>query len=62
MLLIKNGLVIDPVTHTQGIRHLVIDGKYIKQVTENLPEGVFEQVIDAEGQIVAPGLVDNHVH
>jgi dihydroorotase len=62
MLLIKNGLVIDPVTHTQGIRHLVIDGKYIKQVTENLPEGIFEQVIDAEGQIVAPGLVDIHVH
>lgn len=62
MLLIKNGLLVDPVTHTEGIRHLVLDGKYIEQVSVDLPQGEFEQVIDAKGQVVAPGLVDIHVH
>ena len=60
-LLIKNGHVIDPATNKDGKYDvLVMDGE-IKKVEENInTEGVV--VIDATDCIVAPGLIDLHVH
>jgi len=40
---------------------LIKDGKII-QITENIPETADMTVIDAGGLLVAPGLVDIHVH
>lgn len=61
MLLIKNGRVVDPVTKTDRIMDILIDGNKIVATGEHL-ERKDAEVIDATGLVVAPGLVDTHVH
>jgi dihydroorotase len=61
-LLIKGGRVIDPSRNLDQVADLlVVDGK-IAAVGGNIgvPDGA--QVQDAKGKIVAPGLIDVHVH
>ena len=58
MMLIKNGLVFDPVKNVTEIRDVYIkDGVFADSF-----EGAADVVIDATGLAVAPGLVDAHVH
>ncbi|MCR5692279.1 MAG: dihydroorotase [Eubacterium sp.] len=61
MILIKNGRVVDPVSQTDQVMDILLDQGKILELGENLsaPEA---QVIDASGLVVAPGLVDSHVH
>jgi dihydroorotase len=60
-LIIKNGRVIDPSTGLdERVDLLIRDGK-IKDIG-SFDDIKDEEVIDAEGFIVAPGLVDIHVH
>lgn len=75
MLLIKNGRVVDPVSGVDEIKDVLVDGgKIIKTGPEAVDifaeaersgdssdDGQM-QVIDASGLVVAPGLVDVHVH
>lgn len=60
-LLIKNGRIIDPDTRLDEICNLYIDGDKIVKVEKNL-EMDAEEVIDASGCYVMPGLIDLHVH
>lgn len=63
MILIKNGTIIDPSCKREEKGDLLIaDGKIarIAPCGEILEEGC--EVIDATGMVVAPGLVDVHVH
>lgn len=67
MLLIKNGRVIDPAGKKERNADIVVkDGKIEKIYPEGtLPaeaEAAANQVLDAKGLVVAPGLVDVHVH
>ncbi len=63
MILIQNGHLIDPKSGREGKYDVLIENKTIIKIGENLaiPEGDC-QVIDAKGLVVAPGLVDVHVH
>lgn len=61
MLLVKNGRVVDPHSGLDEICDILIDGKKIVKIADVITEDV-EQVIDATGLVVAPGLVDVHVH
>lgn len=61
MILIKNGLVVDPSQGLEAVRDILIEGEAIAAVGENLTADGAE-VIDAAGKIVMPGLVDMHVH
>ena len=59
-LLLKNGRVIDPANRRDGIGDvLILDGRIVALETP-VPEGV--EVLDCSGLVVAPGLVDLHVH
>ena len=59
MILIKNGKLYGMTAETADI---LIDGGKIAEVDEKIPETGEMTVIDATGLVVAPGLVDMHVH
>lgn len=65
MILIQNGFVIDPASKREEECDVLIEKSVVKKIEKNisiedLPSDV--EVIDATGCIVAPGLVDVHVH
>ena len=68
MLLIQNGYVMDPKSGREGVMDILVKDKRIEKMGAGLAKGLSEQelaecqIIDAEGKIVAPGLVDVHVH
>lgn len=67
MILIKNGHIFDPVSQTDAYLDLVIsDHKIIKLLKPSESERFVEEkkplLLDAKDCVVAPGLVDVHVH
>ena len=61
MLLIKNGRVMDPKSGLDQVCDILVqDGKIVEIAPEIKEEGA--EIIDATGLVVAPGLVDIHVH
>ena len=62
MMIIKNALLIDPKSNTEGTRDIIIDGDRISGIFEAGSTDTSGEVIDAAGKVVAPGLVDCHVH
>ena len=61
-LLIKRGHVVDPSQKIDGVRDVAFSGNKVATIMESIPESGAREVIDAEGLIVAPGLIDLHVH
>lgn len=61
MKLIKNGRVIDPKSQFDAIADILIDGQKIIAIGQDLVREDAE-IIDATDKIVAPGLIDIHVH
>lgn len=59
--IIKNGFVVNPAKNFAGKADILINYGVIERVAENIDD-YDAKVIDAEGLIVAPGLVDLHVH
>lgn len=62
MILIKNGRVIDPKSGTDGIFDVVIKDGKIADIGKFLENSSYEKIIDAKNMVVAPGLIDVHVH
>ncbi|MCY3985860.1 MAG: dihydroorotase [Candidatus Dadabacteria bacterium] len=62
-VLIKNGRVIDPSQSLDMVGDVYVQQDRIKEISERIDAPRREDtVIDASGQIVAPGFVDIHVH
>ncbi|MEF2920551.1 MAG: dihydroorotase [Acutalibacteraceae bacterium] len=59
-LLIKNARVIDPVNKIDETSNVYIENGKIAEIGCSLESA--DHIIDAEGLVVAPGLVDMHVH
>lgn len=62
VIIIKGGRVVDPVSKTDEIIDVVIKNNIIEQTGHNLNITEGAEVINAEGLVVAPGLMDTHVH
>jgi dihydroorotase len=60
-LMIKGGRVIDPSAGLDAVRDVAIMQGRIAAVGSNIP-GDASETIDAQGKIVAPGLIDIHTH
>jgi len=60
-ILIKNGRVIDPANKIDAVLDILIQDNKISKVASHLQASA-ETIIDATNKIVAPGLVDMHVH
>jgi dihydroorotase len=60
-ILLRGGRVVDPSQRLDRVLDLRLDGSVIGEMGENLDAGE-AQVVDAAGLIVAPGLIDLHVH
>lgn len=60
-LLIKNGKVVDPINGTLSQVDLLAENGKVALLERGI-EGEADQVIDARGLVVSPGLVDMHVH
>lgn len=63
-ILIKNGHVVDPSQNINKIVNIEIINDKISNINyrKNVKDDLFDEIIDAKGLIVAPGLVDIHVH
>jgi N-acyl-D-amino-acid deacylase len=60
-ILIKNGLIVDG-TGSKGFKgNLTIENDKIIAIGE-IEEANFDQIIDAQGLVVAPGFIDTHSH
>jgi len=60
-ILIKNGRVIDPANKINAVMDVLIQNNKISKVAENINFSA-DTLIDARNKIVAPGIVDMHVH
>ncbi len=60
-ILVKNGLVIDPSQGKEKVEDVLIKDGKIEKVAKGIKENA-KTVINAEGKIVAPGLIDMHTH
>ena len=59
--LIKNGTIVNEGRSFLG--DLIVDGEQIEEIYEGkAPRGIYDQVIDASGCFVLPGVIDDHVH
>ena len=66
IMFIKNGRVVDSVTGTDEIMNIIIKDNIIEEVGHDISVDETDTdnvtVIDAAGLVVAPGLMDTHVH
>lgn len=60
-LLIRGGTVLDPLAGTVEEKDILVEGGKIAAVGTSLPaDGA--QILESSGKLVAPGLIDMHVH
>lgn len=60
-ILLKDGVVIDYATNKEEKLDILIKDDKIAEIAENI-EGSFDRVIDCNGLIIMPGMIDMHCH
>ena len=58
--LVKGGCIVNEGRLTDG--NIVVEDGDIQAITTLQPEGSFDEVVDASGCYVLPGVIDDHVH
>ena len=61
-ILIKQGRVLDPASKTDKVMDVLIKDGFVASMEENIDESQADDVIDASGCMVMPGLVDLNAH
>jgi dihydroorotase len=61
-LLLKGGSLVDPSQHLSGVNDIAIEQGKIARMAPAIPSQEARRVIEANGGIVTPGLIDLHAH
>ena len=61
-MIIKNGHIMDPASGKSYFADIKITDSVIGKIADNIDASDNEEIIDAKGLTVAPGLIDTHVH
>lgn len=61
-MIIKNGHIMDPASGKSYFADIKITDGVIGKIADNIDASDNEEIIDAAGLTVAPGLIDTHVH
>ena len=59
--LIKNGRVVDPSQQLDAVMDILVEDGKIKALAKDIAEAA-DEVFDATGLVVTPGLIDVHTH
>ncbi|MGR4065584.1 MAG: dihydroorotase [Vulcanimicrobiaceae bacterium] len=61
-MLVRGGRLVDPSQDVDARRDVRISGGVVAEIGEHLSPSDDDEVVEAEGAIVAPGFIDMHVH
>lgn len=61
-LLLKGGTVVDPAQNLHALHDVAFAAGKVAAIGPDLPATAARQVLDCRGQLVAPGMIDLHVH
>ena len=61
-ILIKNALILNPNNFENKKQSLLIKGNLIAEIADEIDEAGVEKIIDADGKILLPGLINTHTH
>jgi len=61
-LLLRGGRVVDPSQGLDAVLDLVVEDGFVAQLGGRVRAGKRQEVFDASGLVVTPGLIDMHVH
>ena len=61
-VLVRAARVIDPASGMDRVVDVGVEGGLIKAIESNLDTSDYDKVVEADGMILAPGLIDPHVH
>lgn len=61
-MILKNGLVVDPVNHRNGRLDIAISEGKIAEISQDLDPTLADESFDLSGRHIVPGIIDPHIH
>ncbi len=61
-ILIKNAFILNPNNFENKKQSLLIKDDFIAEISDDIEDSKADKIIDAEGKILLPGLVNTHTH